>query len=96
MYDFKCIGYFTFEIYHFNWQTKQAADSLRNVIETKLDIFFEAEIYSFQKMHKPKRKFVSFIHIQQEKGEENERGNRNYAKSPFCYVTGLSGCKIFT
>ena len=24
--------------YHFNWQIQQAADSLRNVIETKLDI----------------------------------------------------------
>ena len=28
--------------------SKQDADSLKNVIETKLDILFEAEIYSFQ------------------------------------------------
>ena len=59
------------------------------------DILFEAEIYSFQTMYKPKRKFVSLILSQQEK-REKKRGNCNHATSPFCYITGLSGCKIFT
>ena len=40
--SFNVLAIFAFEIYHFNWQTKQAADSLRNVIETKLGILFEA------------------------------------------------------
>ena len=65
LYDFLCFGYFAFEIYHFNWQTKQAADSLRNVIETKSDILFEADIKSFQKMYKLERKSVSLILSQQ-------------------------------
>ena len=67
---FNVLSILLFEIYHFNWQTKQAADSLRNVIETKIDIHFEAEVYSFQKIYKTRRNFVSLILSQQEKGEK--------------------------
>ena len=56
--------------------------------------FLKLRYIAYKKCINLKKKSVSLILSQQEKGGKNERENCNYATFTYCYITGLSGCKI--